>query len=64
MWLFDLLTIMDDTIPGIIKFSNDIKVDISNKPIKEEYKHYYVLHVSKENDYLIYNVDISFAMKL
>ncbi len=64
MCLFDLLTIMDATIPGIIKFSNGIKVDISNQSIKEEYKYYYVLHISKENDYLIYNVDISFEMKL
>lgn len=63
MWLFDLLTITDATIPVKIKFSNGIEVDISNQSIKEEYKHYHVLHISKENEYLIYNVDISFAMK-
>lgn len=63
MWLYDLLLITDGRIPVKIRFSNGVETEIdSDNWLNKEYKHYYVLHITKEDDCLIYHVEISFEV--
>lgn len=64
MWLYDLLLFMDATVPIKVQYTDGSVSEIPrDECIKEDYKHYYVQHITLKEGFLWLYVEIRFEMK-